>query len=371
SPNPAFAHLDVPLASTFMLSTKAGKEAYIEPVLEGDSYRFTVKVGKPKDPEAARAGTKLSRGANFRCVMSETPISGDYIKAEGRAGRMGARMMAIVAEGDRERVYLPPTEEMEAIARSAKPEWRPEGDVPARLTGGTCVPYGLTTWGDLFTDRQLVALTTFSELVQEARERVKRDAIAAGLADDGRGLEAGGKGAQVYADSVAVYLSFAISRTADRGSTICSWDNSPKMEALRNTFGRQAIPMVWDFAEGNPFSESSGNWMNNIEWGTKAIALFPGSANGAVNQANAIHQDISIEKIVSTDPPYYDNIGYADLSDFLYVWQRRTLKRILPGIFGTLAVPKSDELVATPYRHGGKDEAEAFFLSGMTAAMNR
>ena len=278
SPNPAFASVDVPLASTFMLSTKAGKEAYIEPVIEGDGYRFTVKVGTPDDAAGAKAGTKLAR-ANFGCLMSSAPISGDYIKAEGKSGRMGARLMTIVAEGERGRVYLEPTPEMEAIALTAQPTWKPEGDIPTRMTGGNCTPYGLSTWGDLFTPRQLVALTTFADLVQEARERVKTDAIAAGLHDDGLALAKVGAGATAYADAVGVYLAFAISRSADRGSSVCSWDNSPKMEALRNTFGRQAIPMVWDFAEGNPFSKSSGNWMNNIEWGAKAVANMPGYAS--------------------------------------------------------------------------------------------
>ena len=212
SPNPAFADVDVPLASTFMLSTKKGKEAYVEPVVAGRGYRFAVKVGAPPDPDAAKTGIKLSRGANFRCLMSGTPIAGDYIKAEGQAKRMGARLMAIVAEGDRGRVYLAPAVEHEETARKAMPEWQPDGDVPARLTGGTCVPYGLSTWGNLFTSRQLVALTTFSDLVEEATERVRHDAAAAGLPDDGRPLRDGGAGAAAYAEAVALYLGLGISR---------------------------------------------------------------------------------------------------------------------------------------------------------------
>ena len=207
SPNPAFAQVDVPLASTFMLSTKAGKEAYVEPVIEDGGYRFTVKVGKPKDAEAAKNGTKLSRGANFQCLMSGTPIAGDYIKAEGKAGRMGARLMAIVAEGERGRVYLAPTPEHgggRARARSRRGSRRSRCPMNAR---GFCdADYGLTTFGDLFTPRQLVALTTFSDLVQEARERVQRDALAAGLPDDGKPLRDGGTGATAYAEAVAVYL---------------------------------------------------------------------------------------------------------------------------------------------------------------------
>ena len=210
SPNPAFADVDVPLASTFMLSTKKGKEAYVEPVIEGLGYRFAVKVGAPPDLDTTKAGTKPSRGANFRCLMSGSPITGDYIKAKGKAKRMGARLMAVVADGDRGRVYLAPTGEHEETARTAVPDWRPDGDVPARLTGGTCVPYGLSTWGDLFTRRQLVALTIFSDLVSEARKRIRLDAVAAGLPDDGRPLRDGGTGAAAYADAVAVYLGLAL-----------------------------------------------------------------------------------------------------------------------------------------------------------------
>ena len=247
SPNPAFADVDVPLASTFMLSTKKGKEAYVEPVTEGRGYRFTVKVRTPADADAAKAGTKLSRGANFRCLVSGTPIARDYIKAEGKAGRMSARLMAIVAEGDRGRVYLAPASVHEQTARMAMPEWRPDGDVPARLTGGTCVPYGLSTWGDLLTSRQLVALTTFSDLVQEARERVQRDAVAASLTDNDKPLRNGGTGATAYAEAVGVYLGLSTSRAADAWSTIVSWRNG--VEATRGTFARQTLPMVWDYAE--------------------------------------------------------------------------------------------------------------------------
>jgi putative DNA methylase len=374
SPNPAFSHVDVPLASTFVLSSKAGKEAYVQPVVEGDTYRFTVQVaGNPGFDRAAYArakdGTKLARGANFACLLSNTPIDGNYIKTEGKAGRMGARLMAIVAEGARGRVYLPPLPEHEAIARQAEPEWKPDTNLPDDPRNFWTLNYGLMRFGDLFTPRQLVALTTFSDLVGEAIERCRRDAVAAGLPDDGVPLDQGGTGALAYAQAVGVYLGFAISRSADRGSSICSWDNSPKMEALRNTFARQALPMTWDFAEGNPFSESSGNWTNNVEWAAKAVFSFPAIVGGSATQSDAQTQALSRDKVVSTDPPYYDNIGYADLSDFFYVWLRRSLKPIFPGLYATLAVPKAEELVATPYRHGSKEAAEAFFLEGMRRAL--
>lgn len=368
SPNPAFAEVDVPLASTFMLSTKAGKEAYVEPVIEDGGYRFSVKAGKPKDAERAKSGTKLSR-ANFACLMSGSPVSGDYIKDEGVAGRMGARLMSIVAEGDRSRVYVAPTPEMEAIALTAQPTWKPEGEIAKRMTGGNCTPYGLTTWGDLFTARQLVALTTFSDLVGEARERIQRDALAAGLSDDSTPLRDGGIGAAAYAEAVAVYLGFSVSKMANIGSSIASWMND--RGAFRETFARQAIPMTWDFAEANTFADMGGSFLSAIDKGAKSIDAFPQDGIGNGLQLDAATQSVSSGRIVSTDPPYYDNIGYADLSDFFYVWLRRSLQTVFPSLFATLSVPKSEELVATPYRHGGKVKAETFFLEGMTQAMNR
>ena len=532
SPNPAFAQVDVPLASTFMLSTKPGKEAYVEPVLtpalsmtgEG-AYRFTVKVGKPKDAEGAKSGTSAGKRAAFKCVMSGTPLPYDYIRTEGQAGRMGARLMAIVAEGDRGRVYLAPTPEHEAAALKAKPEWKPEVEIchwPGRTN---VVEYGLTQFADLFTPRQLVALTTFSDLVQEARERVLKDSSPPGpLSMQGEGEQtrilfsrqgegdeekhagivrnpavtpekaalarelrknatetevlawellrdrrllglkfrrqqvirgfivdfycaehrlaleldgaihdrqqdydrqrdavlvqesirvirirneeltqafltsilsnalasspfsnalasspfsrAGEEGRgdeEAYADAVAVYLAFVLSKQADLGNSLCAWE--PIAQCPRHLFSPQAIPMVWDFAEGNPLGDSSGSWFVFVDGlakaFTKGFEYVPGNVFGSAQQADAGRQEISIAKIVSTDPPYYDNIGYADLSDFFYVWLRRSLRPVFPELFATLAVPKAEELVATPYRHGSKEKAETFFLDGMTQAMHR
>ena len=551
SPNPAFAQVDVPLASTFMLSIKAGKEAYVEPILipsppagegkgEGEvGYRFTVKVGKPKDVDGAKNGTKLARGANFKCIMSGTPIAPDYIKAEGKAGRMGVRLMATVAEGERGRVYLPPTPEMEAVALKAKPEWRPETALPDDPRNFWTVHYGLTSYGDLFTPRQLVVLTTFSDLVQEAREQVKRDALASrnsspqrgevgrgeqwqptpvpstllqaardlrknltdaeqalwqclrgkqlagyrfrkqhplgryvldfycpsakvaieldggqhnteagkardtertafltqqgikvlrfwnhevfdnlegvlgrigeclcsvvpppqpspagggseehppllggdweeenvflaeGLPDDGCSLDAGGRGATAYAEAVGVYLAFALSRVADWNNSLSRWES--KAQVPQQLFGRQAIPMVWDYSEVNPLSSSTGSYHVSIENLCRSFLRSPSGLGllGTAIQLDATSQDRTREHVVSTDPPYYDNIAYADLSEFFYVWLRRALKPVFPDLFATLAVPKAEELVATPYRHGSKEKAEAFFLDGMTQAMHR
>ena len=620
SPNPAFADMDVPLASTFMLSTKKGKEAYVEPVIENDGYRFTVKVGKPEDAEAAKAGTKLARGANFRCVMSGTPMDGDYIKAEGKAGCMGARLMAIVVEGDRGRVYLAPTPKHEEAAALAEPTWKPENELVGKCRDQLPL-YGMNAFADIFTSRQLVALTTFSDLVQKAMERVKNDylgsrascprrgqdaldpgANTAGVApsslyhrthlphveagavpqhicfrladslpqallqqwddelrrlpetqqrnerrqrieaaldqghgacwlshpevaalvrdallyfdgdryrlhgwvimpnhvhvlvtlrgdyslssvvhswksytsrrantilgrngafwyvdyfdrfmrddkhfattldyihwnpvkaglcvepgdwqwssyraqgqerghqerghqerghpaldkegetpslpestNDERPLRDGGAGATAYAEAVGMYLGLAISRFADRNNALCTWDTGPagtrastggsaRTASLRNLFARQAIPMVWDYGEANPFSDSGGGFSSVFGWIEPAVRFLMGGAPGAAESGNAPSQVISRGKVVSTDPPYYDNIGYADLSDFFYVWLRRSLRSVFPDLFATLAVPKAEELVATPYRHGSKEKAEAFFLDGMTLAVQR
>ena len=367
SPNPAFAHADVPLVSTFVLSRKEERGAWVEPVVEGDRYRFTVKVGKA--PAEAEGGTKLARGANFKCLLSGAPMAGDYIKAEGRAGRMGARLMAVVAEGARGRVYLSPPPEHEAAAEGAHPEWKPEGHVPEKLTGGTCVPYGLSTWGDLFTPRQLVALTTFSDLVGEALEVVRRDALAAGLSDDPTPLRSGGSGALAYAEAVGVYLAFAIDRLAMTGNSLVRWNGVG--EKAQHCFGRQALPMLWDFAEPNFFADATGSLSAAVFYCYDPLLCLSGMLSGKVVQEVAQTQRHSLNRIISTDPPYYDNIGYADLSDFFYVWLRRSLKGVYPDLFATLATPKAEELVATPYRHGGKAGAEAFFLEGMTQALGR
>ena len=369
SPNPAFSHVDVPLVSTFMLSIKKGNEHYVQPVIEGGGYRFEVKAGLPKDPDAAKAGTKLGRGANFKCVMSEIPMEPNYIKSEGRAGRMDARLMAIVAEGKRCRIYLSPTEVMETIARSAEPTWRPETPLAPDPRALWTPPYGLTTFGDLFTPRQLVALTTFSDLVGEARKRAEADAIQAGLPDDGVPLRDGGIGAKAYGEAVGVYLGFSISKMSDAQTSLCRWKTT--MDQSIATFGRQAIPMVWDYSEANALGGMAGDPFVSLKNMMRVLDRLPARSRSVVGQDDAQSQSVSASKVISTDPPYYDNIGYADLSDFFYVWLRRGLKDTFPKLLATVAVPKAEELVATPYRHDGKQAAETFFLDGMTQAMNR
>lgn len=362
-PNPACG-AQMPLVRSFSLSTKKGKQASVEPIIDAEAktVRFAVRRGVGVPPE----GTVNRRGA--RCIVCGDSVGFDHIRDEGKAGRMGAQLMAIVAEGQRGRVYVAPNEEHATVAGSAQPDWTPDSDLPEQALGFRVQAYGMTKHSDLFTDRQLVALTTFSDLVGEAREGVLADAEAVWpevAAASGTAAKASD-----YADAVATYLGFAIDRAADRGSTICSWDSSPKMEALRNTFARQAIPMTWDFAEGNPFSDSSGNWNNNTEWAAMVVDRLVPAAEGSAKQLDATAAVVEVSgPAVSTDPPYYDNIGYADLSDFFYVWLRRSLKDVYPDLFATLLTPKKQELVATPYRFGGsRKEAQAFFEQGLGAA---
>ncbi|MBS1816899.1 MAG: DUF1156 domain-containing protein [Acidobacteria bacterium] len=372
SPNPAFADVDVPLASTFMLSTKAGKEAYVEPVIEDRGYRFTVKLGPPIDLARATAGTRANgRGANFLCVMSETPIESDYIKTEAKAGRTGTRLMAIVAEGDRERVYLAPTPNHELAAHDAKPEWKPEVEFFQQALGFRVGGYGMTMWSDLFTKRQLVALTTFADLVGDALAQAKADAVDIGLVDDGHGLAKGRVGAQAYAEAVATYLAFGVSRSSDYWSNLCIWRSDPKNLGVGHVFSKQTLSMVWDFAEGNPLSDSSGNWTLNLGWVAKVLAASSATLQGSALQGDARTTCTDRAAVVSTDPPYYDNVGYADLSDFFYVWLRKSLRTTFPELFATVTAPKAQELVATPARHGGREAADAYFLEGMTQAMHR
>lgn len=364
SPNPAFKDVEVPLVRSFRLSTRGGGGTWVEPVVRQDGTGFDYVVRVSGEP--AIEGTIGRKGGV--CIMSGAPMDLKYVRAEGKAGRMGARLMAVVTEGRRERVYLSPTEEMARAASGAKPEWRPEVEMPLKHRDFKTPAYGMPRLGDLFTPRQLVALTTFSDLIGEARELIIKDAAAAGTQHDAASND-GMAEATAYADAVVVYLAFVVDRCSDYWSSLCSW-NSPR-EIMRNTFSRQALPMVWDYAESNPFCDSTGNWMAMVDWVRKVVAALPSTKKGSALALDAQGQNISDRKVVSTDPPYYDNIGYADLSDYFYVWLRRSLKPFSPSLFATMTVPKYEELVAAPYRHGSKEKAEEFFMDGMTKAMHR
>lgn len=357
-PNPACGHEAI-LVRSFDLSKKKGKEWHVEPHCEGGEVRFDVAPGK-----ATQDGTVNRRGAT--CAHCGAPIDFKYCRDEAKNNRMGAKLMSIVAEGQRGRVYIAPSYKQEAIADVAEPEEAPQSNLPAQALGFRVQAYGMDQWKKLFTNRQLTALTTFSELVGEAQKKAEADAVAAGLADDGQGLGEGGTGARAYGEAIGVYLAFVVDQLTNQCSSICGW-NAPNTQ-MRTVFARQAIPMTWDYAESNPFSNSSGCFDNVFKLELQAFEGLAGknAIPGVAKQQDAQSDNGMRGILVSTDPPYYDNIGYADLSDFFYVWLRQSLRRTYPKLFSTMLVPKHEELVATPYREDrGKEGARKFFEEGM------
>lgn len=366
-PNPACG-IQMPLVRSWWLGKKKDKEAYVVPNVADGRVEFTIGHDPAHAPTKDDDGTwDGKRGGH--CVACHTSVPVDYVKAEGTSGCLGQQLMATVAQGRRQRIYLNPTAEHAAAAEVLKPSSIPTQHLTYDPKNIWVPPYGLTKFFDLFTNRQLTALTTFSDLVAEARERALQDALESGM-ERGESLSDGGNRAEAYADAVATYLGMTVSRCTDYWSSLCSWHNTG--EKMRNVFGRQAIPMVWDYAETYPFSNSTGGFVGQLSWVFKFIGKTHSEnvATGSARQLDASSLDY-VGKLISTDPPYYDNIGYSDLSDFFYVWLRRSLRRVHPDLFGTMLVPKAEELVANPYRHGGKDGAQEFFQDGFNNVFAR
>lgn len=367
-PNPACG-IELPLVRSWWLGKKKGKEAYVVASVISDSthasglqVRFEIGHGK-NGPETE--GTMSGRQGAV-CLACHATVSKDHIKSEGVGGRLGARLMAVVADGNRQRLYLDPSESDEVAADVPCPEYVPDQELGIDPRNLWTPAYGLTKFSDLFTNRQLTAMAAFCDLVVEARERAIKDAAAAGL-HEGEGLESGGTGAVAYGDAVATYLALSVSRCADYWSSICGWHST--RETLRNVFGRQAIPMTWDFAETMPLSDSTGGYIGQLAWVVKVVEGLPAGSTSYVQQHDA--STLNHAALISTDPPYYDNIAYSDLSDFFYVWQRRMLRNVHPQLFSTMLVPKAEELVANPYRHEGKAGAKAFFENGFRSVFAR
>lgn len=360
-PNPACG-CEMPLASTFVLSKKKGNEAWVKPIPDGRKVQFEVQNGKcPKEYETF----KMGRAAVFKCPCCGEITTDAYVKHQGKEHHIGQQLMAIVAEGKHGRIYISPNDEHVMAAQVGLPESYPTGALPDNPRWFSPPAFGMTDYCELFTNRQLTALTTFSDLVLEAQKKVEQDAVLAGMKYDHLALRDGGDGAKAYGEAVGVYLAFAVDKAANLWSSIVGWMND--RGALRETFGRQAIPMTWDFAEANPFSTSGGNFTLFVERGADSLEFLPKSISVGVADQIESQTDCGIRNvIVSTDPPYYDNIGYADLSDFFYVWMRQSLQKTYPDLFSTMLVPKSEELIATPYRHNGNtEEAKNFFEEGM------
>lgn len=362
-PNPACG-CTMPLATSFTLSKKKGKEAWVEPIFDYNNKRIKYTVqsrpgGKPQ------YSPKTARGAHFKCIMCGEPTTSDYIKNEAMEGRMGSEMIGVIAEGERERLFVSPDAMQIKASQVEKPENYPTGQLSDDRRALWTPIYGLDTFDKLFTNRQLRAMVTFSELVMAAREKIEQDAIAQGLLDDGISLKDGGTGARAYSEAIAVYLSFAV----DREANYCSSQNGWSGDFVIQVFGRQGIPMIWDYAETNPFSNSTGNWSGAVNWVTMSMKNFPAEKQGYADQHDAQSDSGMRNILISTDPPYYDNIGYADLSDYFYIWMRNSIRSIYPDLFNTMLVPKSEELVAIPYRFGGDAEAaKAFFEEGIYKA---
>ena len=367
SPDPAFSDVQVPLAATFLLnSKKARKEIWIEPIVDKVAKTIAYRIrtgGTIEEIKSAKLGTSAGKRQAFRCLMSGAAIPYDHIRRAGKSGQMNQELMAIVAEQKGGKIYLEPDESHVQIARSARCKSKPETTLPENHRDFKGPGYGMNNFGDLFTERQLMALNTFSNLVQDARTQIEQDALAAGMEDDPTPLHDGGAGAKAYAEAVSVYLAFALDKCSDYWSSICSWHNAG--ETMGHTFGRQAIQMTWDFAEANPFSTSTGNWMSMVNWIYRVVSVLVPGSHGSIKQHDAQTATYPAGAVLSTDPPYYDNICYAALSDFFFCWLKPALKSVYPDMFRMLATPKSDELVADPNRHGGKEKAADFFLEGM------
>ncbi|MCI0143181.1 DUF1156 domain-containing protein [Arthrobacter bambusae] len=360
-PNPACG-IAMPLVSSWWLSKRPGRQTGIVPTVSNNKVSYAVSTDPAMVPSTGTVGR-----SGAICVGCNSAVSLADIRQASRTIGLRSQLIAVIVEAPGGRSYLAPTAEQETAAHVAKPDDFPDGDLfdwPGRIN---VYRYGMTKFSDLFTNRQLVALTTFSQLVGRARDKVFLDALAAGMPEGNR-LEAGGTGAAAYADGVATYLALAVSRTSDYLSNLCGWHNG--RETIRNVFGLQAIPMVWDYAEVNPYSGSTGNFRGQLEWVAKVIGRLPTSRAGIVTAVSADDRPY-LNFVVSTDPPYYDNICYSDLSDFFYVWQRASLKNIHSELFRTVQVPKADELVANPYRQGGKEGAAEFFESGFERVFQR
>ena len=354
-PNPACG-IEMPLVRSWWLGKKKGKEAYVVPRVVPDAgpqsgfrVQFDISHDAKAGPTADNDGTVGRTGAI--CVACQSPVDLEYVRSTSREVGLGSQLMAVVAEGTRQRIYLPPTTAQVQASDVAEPDSIPPGELfdwPGRIN---VFRYGLTQFSDLFTNRQLVALTTFSDLVGEARERVKADG-----------------GPDAYADAIATYLGIVVSKMTDRNSTLVNWYVS--RESTSSTFSRQALPMMWDFAEVAPLGVNTGSFSNSLLWTCETIEGLDGRSGAVVRQGDAAAMPIQ-GLLVSTDPPYYDNIGYSDLSDYFYVWLRRSLRDIEPSLFGTMLVPKAEELVANPYRHDGTDGAKRFFEVGFRRVFTR
>lgn len=361
SPNPAAQGAHVPLMSTFWLSSKNGVLTWLQPVVDHkkNTWRFEVRTGEPPDRNAVKQGTKLGRGSQFRCLLTETPMPDEHIRQEVIAKRCLFKLTAIVVALERSRTYLPADDRHAAIAVKANPSWQPDEEMnenDSNLISGR--GYGIKKWAELFTPRQLAALVTFSDQVKEVRQDILIDARKAGLS---------ARDADEYAKTVTTFLGINLSRCTDLNNILTTWNSHDQV--VRNLFKRQAIPMVWDFAEPNILGDVVGGWSVHIERTTKCMQTIEGKVGSALQIDAASAQNDLRGVLVSTDPPYYANIGYAALSDFFYVWLRKTVGDLYPDLFTMILTPKATELVAASERFDGdREKASEHFETGFRKA---
>ena len=350
-PNPACG-CEMPLIRSFDVGKKKGREKHIEPIINGKEITYVIRDGK-----SSRPGTVNRSGA--RCVVCGEPVKFPYIREEGKNKRFGYKLAAVIALGQRGRVYLDPNDEQVQAALLAKCDDSLVGDLGYYPGYINPVGYGISEFYDLFTPRQFTAVSTFCNLIPDVKKKIKEDMVE-------RASELGDE----YCKAIALYLAFAVDRMASRMTNICVWHSIG--EKVEHLFGMQGMPMTWDFAEANPFSGSSGSWSGSLEWIPKFLERTNGGKVGIVKQSDA-QTDSGLRNIlVSTDPPYYNNIIYADFSDFFYVWLRKMLRDDYPDVFGTMLTPKAEELIANPYRFDGNfDDAKDFFESGMLSALKQ
>ena len=342
----------MPLLKTFQLSTKNGNQHWTRPVIDSiqKSVSFVVQNspdGVPTSPTAADNGAAV-------CIACNEPVPSEYVQEQGKAGQVDEVLTAIVAEGKRKRLYLSPTEEHTRAASEANATWKPMETLPERALGFTVQGHGITEWNQMFTERQLLTQATLKELLDELTQTIMNDGAT-----------------KRYAETVKVYLALGISKNADSGCRFARWQSTG--EKIAGVFDMQTISMVYDFAETNPFSNSTQNWMAQITWIVKVLErLMTGVNEGAVYQADAattIHA--SNGPVIVTDPPYYKNIGYADLSDFYYVWLRPLLRDLYPDLFAGILTPKNEEMVASPRYENTTQRFEDLLSKTLTLVRER
>lgn len=356
-PNPACG-VDMPLVRSLWLSKKKGQAAYIVPRVESGRLEFSIAHGEEGGPTKATDGTVTRSGAVCIACRTTAPLS--YVRSEGSSGRMSSRLLAIVAEANRRRIYLPPNDEHVSAAQVPVPSDLPDTDLSTHPQYMGTPRYGLTRHADLFTPRQQALLTTLGDLVREAHDWVHSDALAASMPADE---------AREYASAVTLYLGLCASKMAAFHCSLARW--RPDADKTAPAFGRQAIGMVWDYAECMPFAGAGGDWLGVVDGAYKTLLGVPATVPGSVEQQDARRLRLHPQATVSTDPPYYDNVPYADLADFFYVWLRRALHDIFPATLDTVLTPKTDELVADQLRWGGKEPAQEFFENGFVQVFAR